>query len=81
MLLLEKRTHVYLYLYADIFVYMYIGMYMSMCTGVCMFLCRNVFIVARKGSLCDGLEKRYGLVHVSPGQLLREEVAGLLLGS
>ena len=28
----------------------------------------------RKGSLCDGLKKRYGLVHVSPGQLLREEV-------
>ena len=30
--------------------------------------------VARKGTLCDGLKKRYGLVHISPGQILRDEV-------
>lgn len=24
--------------------------------------------------MCDGLKKRYGLVHISPGQILRDEV-------
>ena len=28
----------------------------------------------RKGTVCDGLKKRYGLVHISPGQILRDEV-------
>lgn len=29
---------------------------------------------AGKGTVCDGLKKRYGLVHISPGQILRDEV-------
>lgn len=28
----------------------------------------------RKGTVCDGLKKRFGLVHISPGQILRDEV-------
>lgn len=27
-----------------------------------------------KGTVCDGIEKRYGLVHVSPGQILRDHI-------
>ncbi|CAK9050665.1 unnamed protein product [Durusdinium trenchii] len=30
---------------------------------------------AGKGTVCDGLKKRYGLVHISPGQILRDEVS------
>ena len=32
-------------------------------------------LIPRKGTVCDGLKKRYGLVHISPGQILRDEVS------
>ena len=32
-------------------------------------------VALRKGTVCDGLKKRYGLVHISPGQILRDEVS------
>ena len=38
MLLFEKRTHVDLYLYADIYIYMYI------CTYVCTCLCVQAYV-------------------------------------
>lgn len=36
---------------------------------------------AGKGTICDGVKKRYGLVHISSGQILRDQVqSGTALG-